>query len=169
MVLWLLISSLSGYLVRLYVAATTKTARILSMLYIPLVNAHAYFVLILKWWIKRLCSNLNLLCRPQGMEIVFTEELFEADLSVEERAKHWIALFSNFDENDRKALQYILLQKQRWLADVGQSLSSFLYLYIYGWFSILLSRMVLHIWSLPHFPGLIPWSLIRCMQIEKGE
>jgi hypothetical protein len=83
------------------------------MLYIPLVNAHAYFVLILKWLIKRLCSNLNLLCRPQGMEIVFTEELFEADLSVEERAKHWIALFSNFDENDRKALQYILLQKQR--------------------------------------------------------
>jgi sister-chromatid-cohesion protein PDS5 len=51
--------------------------------------------------------------KPQGMEIVFTEELFEADLSVEERAKHWIALFSNFDENDRKALQYILLQKQR--------------------------------------------------------
>jgi sister-chromatid-cohesion protein PDS5 len=47
------------------------------------------------------------------MEIVFTEELFEADLSVEEQAKHWIALFSNFDENDRKALQYILLQKQR--------------------------------------------------------
>ncbi|CAM6015474.1 unnamed protein product [Sphagnum balticum] len=26
----------------------------------------------------------------------FTEELFEADLSIEERAKHWIAVFSNF-------------------------------------------------------------------------
>jgi len=34
-----LISSLNGYLVRLYIGAMMKIARILSMLYIPLVNA----------------------------------------------------------------------------------------------------------------------------------
>jgi len=41
----------------------------------------------------------------------FTEELFEVDLSIEEQAKHWIAVVSNFGENDRKVLEYILLQK----------------------------------------------------------
>jgi hypothetical protein len=38
------------------------------------------------------------------MEIVFTKQLFEVDISIEERAKHWITLFSKFDENDRKTL-----------------------------------------------------------------
>ncbi len=59
------VSNLSGYLVRLYVGATTKITRILSMLYIPLGNAHAYFGLIFKCWIKKLCSNFSLFYKPQ--------------------------------------------------------------------------------------------------------
>jgi hypothetical protein len=38
------------------------------------------------------------------MEIVFIEQLFEVDFSIEEQTKHWITFFSKFDENDRKAL-----------------------------------------------------------------
>jgi hypothetical protein len=49
------------------------------MLYMPLGTAQAYIVLILKCWIKRLCSNFSLFYKPQGMEIVFTKELFETD------------------------------------------------------------------------------------------
>ncbi len=30
----------------------------------------------------------------------FIEELFEADLPIADRAKHWIDVFSNFGEND---------------------------------------------------------------------
>jgi hypothetical protein len=63
-------------------------------------------------------------------------------------------------------LEYILLHKHRWLV-VRKSLSSFVYYIIYGWFSILLSRIFLYIWSV-HLPGLI-MSLISCMQIEKGQ
>jgi hypothetical protein len=43
----------------------------------------------------------------------FTEELFEADLPIADWAKHWITIFSNFDENDRKVLEHTLLQKHR--------------------------------------------------------
>ncbi|KAL2634564.1 hypothetical protein R1flu_006043 [Riccia fluitans] len=51
--------------------------------------------------------------RPQGIEIVFTDELFSADLPVEERAKHWIAMMSSFDKIDEKAFRNILGQKLR--------------------------------------------------------
>ena len=57
---------------------------------------------------------LNSLTRPQGMEIVFSEDLFLPEIPVEERAKHWVLIFSTFDDNDKKALQAILSQKQRW-------------------------------------------------------
>ncbi|KAJ7523458.1 hypothetical protein O6H91_18G050900 [Diphasiastrum complanatum] len=51
--------------------------------------------------------------RPQGIEIVLTDELFHSELPVEERVKHWIAMFSNFDKNDKKALERVLSQKKR--------------------------------------------------------
>ncbi|CAK9189716.1 unnamed protein product [Sphagnum troendelagicum] len=46
-------------------------------------------------------------------EIAIFEELFDADLPVEEQAKHWITFFSLFDEQDKIALQHILSHKQR--------------------------------------------------------
>ncbi|XP_022976675.1 sister chromatid cohesion protein PDS5 homolog A-like isoform X2 [Cucurbita maxima] len=51
--------------------------------------------------------------RSQCMELVLVEDLFPADLSVEERTRHWIHLFSLFNIHHEKALGYILLQKQR--------------------------------------------------------
>jgi hypothetical protein len=53
--------------------------------------------------------------RAQAMELVFSEQLFPADFPVVERAKCWISFFSVFDENDVKALERILQQKQRYL------------------------------------------------------
>ena len=47
------------------------------------------------------------------MEVVFSEQLFPADFPVIERTKCWISFFSAFDENDVKALERILQQKQR--------------------------------------------------------
>jgi hypothetical protein len=57
------------------------------------------------------CSGL--LGRLLDPEIAIFEELFDADLPVEEQAKHWIAFFSLFDEQDKIALQHILSHKQR--------------------------------------------------------
>jgi len=51
--------------------------------------------------------------RTHGLEIILTEQLFPAAIPVEQQAKHWVLAFSTFDENEKKALQFILLQKQR--------------------------------------------------------
>lgn len=51
--------------------------------------------------------------RLHGLEIILTEQLIPAALPLEEQAKHWVLAFSTFDENEKKALQFILLQKQR--------------------------------------------------------
>eukprot|EP00250_Pteridium_aquilinum_P011433 c20066_g1_i1 orf=108-4985(-) len=51
--------------------------------------------------------------RTQGMELVFSEQLFPLGFPVKERVKCWIAFFSAFDSNDVKALERILHQKQR--------------------------------------------------------
>ncbi|KAE8649626.1 sister chromatid cohesion protein PDS5 homolog A isoform X1 [Cucumis sativus] len=51
--------------------------------------------------------------RSQCMELVLVEDLFPADLSIEERTKHWIRLFSLFNNHHEKALRHVLLQKQR--------------------------------------------------------
>ena len=48
------------------------------------------------------------------MELVLVEDLFPADLSIEERTKHWIRLFSLFNNHHEKALRHVLLQKQRY-------------------------------------------------------
>ncbi|XP_035540575.1 uncharacterized protein LOC108988322 isoform X3 [Juglans regia] len=51
--------------------------------------------------------------RSQNMEIVLAEDLFPAHLSVEERTRHWIHLFSIFTPLHIKALNSILSQKRR--------------------------------------------------------
>ncbi|XP_024361716.1 sister chromatid cohesion protein PDS5 homolog A isoform X1 [Physcomitrium patens] len=56
------------------------------------------------------CSNDK---EIYGLEIVLTDPLFPATLPVDEHAKHWVLAFSTFDESEKKALQFILLQKQR--------------------------------------------------------
>ncbi|PIA47377.1 hypothetical protein AQUCO_01400210v1 [Aquilegia coerulea] len=51
--------------------------------------------------------------RPQNMELVLAEDLFPAGLSVEERMRHWIFLFSIFTPAHEKAFSSILSQKWR--------------------------------------------------------
>lgn len=48
------------------------------------------------------------------MELVLAEDLFPAVLSMEERTRHWIHLFSVFTPFQLKALNAILSQKQRY-------------------------------------------------------
>ncbi|CAM6113881.1 unnamed protein product [Calypogeia fissa] len=61
--------------------------------------------------IVRCCYDKDF--RPQSIEIVFTDELFRVELPLEQRAKHWMAMFASFDKNDEKAFRNILGQKQR--------------------------------------------------------
>lgn len=51
--------------------------------------------------------------RPQNMELVVAGDLFAPSLSVEERTRHWISLFSLFTPLHMKALTTILSQKRR--------------------------------------------------------
>ncbi|KAL6010732.1 hypothetical protein ACLOJK_001173 [Asimina triloba] len=51
--------------------------------------------------------------RPQNMELVLADDLFPATLSIEERTKHWISVFSIFTTLHMKALNSILSQKRR--------------------------------------------------------
>ncbi|KAK2999347.1 hypothetical protein RJ639_023355, partial [Escallonia herrerae] len=50
---------------------------------------------------------------PQKLEQVLAEELFPASLSMEERTRHWMFLFSLFTPAHLKALNTILSQKRR--------------------------------------------------------
>lgn len=61
--------------------------------------------------------------RAQGMELVFSEQLFPSGFPVQERVKCWIAFFSAFDSNDVKALERILQQKQRLHSEMRNFLS----------------------------------------------
>ncbi|XP_027368350.1 sister chromatid cohesion protein PDS5 homolog A [Abrus precatorius] len=51
--------------------------------------------------------------RLQKMEFVLADDLFPKHLSVEERTKHWIHMFSLFSSPHEKALNSILTQKRR--------------------------------------------------------
>ncbi|EXB44382.1 hypothetical protein L484_020194 [Morus notabilis] len=51
--------------------------------------------------------------RPQNMELVLARDLFPELLSVEERTRHWVHLFSLFTPLQLKALNSILTQKRR--------------------------------------------------------
>ncbi|KAH7283493.1 hypothetical protein KP509_34G009800 [Ceratopteris richardii] len=69
------------------------------------------------YWIPRelirsSCDRDNKEFRAQGMELV-TEQLFPLDFPLKEAVKCWIEFFGDFDENSKKALRYILHQKQR--------------------------------------------------------
>lgn len=52
--------------------------------------------------------------RPQNMELVLSDNLFPEHLSVVERTKHWIHIFSLFSSLHEKALDTILIQKRRY-------------------------------------------------------
>ncbi|KAL3513624.1 hypothetical protein ACH5RR_026341 [Cinchona calisaya] len=51
--------------------------------------------------------------RPQSLEYILAEDVFPVSLSVEERTKHWIFMFSLFTPLHLKALNTILSQKRR--------------------------------------------------------
>ncbi|XP_048332268.2 sister chromatid cohesion protein PDS5 homolog B isoform X1 [Ziziphus jujuba] len=51
--------------------------------------------------------------RSQNMELVLAEDLFPPSLSVSERTRHWIHLFSLFTPHQLKSLNSILSQKRR--------------------------------------------------------
>ncbi|CAL5333273.1 unnamed protein product [Camellia sinensis] len=50
---------------------------------------------------------------PQNMELVLAEEMFPTSLSIEDRTRHWILLFSLFEPPHLKALNSILYKKRR--------------------------------------------------------
>ncbi|KAK9271081.1 hypothetical protein L1049_026670 [Liquidambar formosana] len=56
--------------------------------------------------------------RPQNMEFVLAEDLFPVPLSVEERTRHWIFMFSLFSSLHVKALNSILSQKRRFQTEM---------------------------------------------------
>lgn len=62
-----------------------------------------------------LLLSLTVACfgRLHGLETILTEQLFPASIPIEEQSRHWVLAFSTFDDIERKALQFILLQKQR--------------------------------------------------------
>lgn len=62
-----------------------------------------------------LCLFLTMPCydRLQGLETILTEQLFPAAVPVEEQSRHWVLAFSTLDDIEKKALQLILVQKQR--------------------------------------------------------
>lgn len=41
-------------------------------------------------------------------------DYFPSEFSIKDRAKHWVRSFSGFDKIETKALEQILLQKQRY-------------------------------------------------------
>ncbi|XP_024357694.1 sister chromatid cohesion protein PDS5 homolog A isoform X2 [Physcomitrium patens] len=59
--------------------------------------------------ILRCCNDKEL----QGLETILTEQLFPAAVPVEEQSRHWVLAFSTLDDIEKKALQLILVQKQR--------------------------------------------------------
>ncbi|KAL6515543.1 hypothetical protein OROHE_018577 [Orobanche hederae] len=92
-------------LVELYQEYCTKCAEDIT-----LVNEH----------IEQIPCKVLMLCyekdcqefRPQNMELVLAD-LFPVSLSIEERLRHWMFIFSHFEPHHLKALKTILSQKRR--------------------------------------------------------
>lgn len=61
--------------------------------------------------------------RPAALEILLTEKLFLRQVSVFERIKHWIVMYSVFEDIDKKALAKVISQKKRLQEDVSKFLS----------------------------------------------
>ncbi|XP_020578529.1 sister chromatid cohesion protein PDS5 homolog A isoform X2 [Phalaenopsis equestris] len=51
--------------------------------------------------------------RSQNMELVIARDFFPSSLSITDRKKHWIALFSRLTQSHLKALKFLLFQKRR--------------------------------------------------------
>ncbi|KAF3331980.1 sister chromatid cohesion protein PDS5 A [Carex littledalei] len=70
---------------------------------------------------EQIPCNVLLLCfdkdtdafRPKNLELLFAQDLFPPSLSPEERASHWIAIYSLFIQPHIKAFSTILSQKKR--------------------------------------------------------
>jgi sister chromatid cohesion protein PDS5 len=52
--------------------------------------------------------------RPETVELIMID-YFPGEFSIQDRAKHWVKSFSSFDKMETKALEQILLQKQRFV------------------------------------------------------
>jgi sister-chromatid-cohesion protein PDS5 len=51
--------------------------------------------------------------RPESIESVLCGSLFPPEFPIKERVKHWVTAVTHFDKVEMKALEQILLQKQR--------------------------------------------------------
>lgn len=67
--------------------------------------------------------------RYQHIESVFEEELFPAKIPIEQRARHWVAMFSMLDDVERKGLNFLFTLKKRcsFYAELG---SKFVLLFV---------------------------------------
>ncbi|XP_020090102.1 sister chromatid cohesion protein PDS5 homolog A isoform X1 [Ananas comosus] len=61
--------------------------------------------------------------RPETIEHLLCGSLFPPEFSIKDRVKHWITAFSGFDKVEVKALEQILLQKQRLQQEMQKYLS----------------------------------------------
>lgn len=51
--------------------------------------------------------------RSESIELILCGSLFPPEFSVKDKVKHWVTVFSGFDKVEVKALELILMQKQR--------------------------------------------------------
>ncbi|KAK1317915.1 hypothetical protein QJS10_CPA05g02034 [Acorus calamus] len=61
--------------------------------------------------------------RSETVEVILCGSLFPPELSVKDRVKHWLSIFSGFDKVEAKALDQLLAQKQRLQQDMQKYLS----------------------------------------------
>ncbi|KAK1293098.1 hypothetical protein QJS10_CPB17g00422 [Acorus calamus] len=61
--------------------------------------------------------------RSETVEVILCGSLFLPELSVKDRVKHWLSIFSGFDKVEAKALDQLLAQKQRLQQDMQKYLS----------------------------------------------
>ncbi|XP_078165955.1 binding protein isoform X5 [Carex rostrata] len=60
--------------------------------------------------------------RPETIELIMID-YFPGEFSIKDRAKHWVRAFSGFDKIETKALEQILIQKQRLQQEVQKYLA----------------------------------------------
>uniref|UniRef100_A0A6V7QRS0 Sister chromatid cohesion protein PDS5 homolog A n=1 Tax=Ananas comosus var. bracteatus TaxID=296719 RepID=A0A6V7QRS0_ANACO len=89
-----------------------------------------------KYTMERLADLYRLYCQkssdgtissdnfePETIEHLLCGSLFPPEFSIKDRVKHWITAFSGFDKVEVKALEQILLQKQRLQQEMQKYLS----------------------------------------------
>lgn len=52
-------------------------------------------------------------CRPESIDSILCGSLFPPEFPMKGRVKHWVTAATYFDKVEMKALEQILLQKQR--------------------------------------------------------